>query len=158
MRGRREPPVRAITEGRLIAPDPKLDRLHQRAFAAAPDGRRPMGVHVIPNAHVRRTGRLVVARVRRRPVGYALSHPPAGEDPDHPRWYLEAIAVDPDHQRQGVGTSLLMAIAAVSLSAGARTLDAAPLVGEGEEERQAWLLAMGFVPLERRTFRFHLTR
>lgn len=65
-----------------------------------------------------------------------------------PHGYVQAVVVDPEWRRRGVGRGLLEAFAHASWFAGARWVFAAPDEGAGVEARVAWLASAGFEPVD----------
>ncbi|MET9713347.1 GNAT family N-acetyltransferase [Nocardiopsis alba] len=65
-----------------------------------------------------------------------------------PHGYVQAVVVNPEQRRQGVGRRLMAAFLTAAARSGVGWVFAAPDEGEGVETRVAWLVECGFVAVE----------
>ena len=87
-----------------------------------------------------------------RPVGWAGGtlegrYPGPGAPVPAPHGYLQAVVVDPDHQRHEVGRALVSAFVAAAARSGVRWVFAVPDEDQGVQERVAFFAACGLVPV-----------
>jgi GNAT superfamily N-acetyltransferase len=95
----------------------------------------------------------IVASTRRATVGYALLLQPLEGDCV---WHLDAVAVVPARQGEGIGTQLFRECAGWLVDAGAEALTTVALVGEDKPRRERWFARLGGLPNERGAFVFSL--
>lgn len=74
-------------------------------------------------------------------------YPGPGAPVPAPHGYLQAVVVDPDHQRSGVGRALVSAFVAAAARSGVGWVFAVPDEGQGVEERVAFFAACGLAPV-----------
>lgn len=65
-----------------------------------------------------------------------------------PHGYVQAVVVDPERRRRGVGRRLVEAFLAAAARSGVGWVFAAPDEGEGVAGRVAWLVECGFMAVE----------
>ena len=87
-----------------------------------------------------------------RPVGWAggtfdARYPGPGAPMPAPHGYLQAVVVDPYHQRTGVGRELVSAFVAAAAHSGVEWVFAVPDEDQDVQGRVAFLAACGLVPV-----------
>jgi GNAT superfamily N-acetyltransferase len=90
-------------------------------------------------ALIRYRGWMVTASVGDQVVGFALCDFVEGEN----IILLEEVAVLPDFQCRGIGTSLVHQCALHAQELGFTSIWSSPLVGEGEDRRASWMERIG---------------
>ena len=74
-------------------------------------------------------------------------YPGPGAPVPAPHGYLQAVVVDPDHQRHGVGRALVESFVAAAAHAGVEWVFAVPDEDQDVQGRVAFLAACGLVPV-----------
>ncbi|MGW8438850.1 GNAT family N-acetyltransferase [Nocardiopsis sp. NPDC055879] len=106
------------------------------------------GVAYAPNTDV-----LLVAVDRSdRPAGWAggtfdARYPGPGAPVPAPHGYLQAVVVDTDHQRHGIGRALVKSFVAAAAQSGVGWVFAVPDEDQGVQGRVAFFAACGLAPV-----------